>query len=95
MSNIVQGIAKDLKAIPENLKAKLKGADTKKLMLLNIPYILVGYFCDKVAWLWRVSPGNNASDKMMAVMNSFDTLLLRNSGRALSRGPQGGETPKT
>ena len=75
MSNIVQGIAKDLKAIPENLKAKLKGSDTKKLMLLNIPYILVGYFCDKVAWLWRVSPGNNASDKMMAVMNSFDTLF--------------------
>jgi type IV secretion system protein VirD4 len=71
----VQGIAKDLKAIPENLKAKLKGADTKKLVLLNIPYILVGYFCDKVAWLWRVSPGNNASDKMMAVMNSFDTLF--------------------
>ena len=71
----MQGIAKDLKAIPENLKAKLKGADTKKLMLLNIPYILVGYFCDKVAWLWRVSPGNNASDKMMAVMNSFDTLF--------------------
>ena len=75
MSNIVQGIAKDLKAIPKNLKAKLKGADTKKLVLLNIPYILVGYFCDKVAWLWRVSPGNNASDKMMAVMNSFDTLF--------------------
>ena len=71
----MQGIAKDLKAIPENLKAKLKGADTKKLVLLNIPYILVGYFCDKVAWLWRVSPGNNASDKMMAVMNSFDTLF--------------------
>jgi len=75
LSNIVQGIAKDLKAIPKNLKAKLKGADTKKLVLLNIPYILVGYFCDKVAWLWRVSPGNNASDKMMAVMNSFDTLF--------------------
>ena len=71
----MQGIAKDLKAIPENLKAKLKGADTKKLVLLNIPYILVGYFCDKVAWLWRVSPGNNASDKMMAVMNSFDILF--------------------
>ena len=41
MSNIVQGIAKDLKAIPENLKANLKGADTKKLILLNITYILV------------------------------------------------------
>ena len=77
MSNIVQGIAKDLKAIPENLKTKLNGTDTKKLVLLNIQYILVGYFCDKVAWLWRVSPGNNASDKMMAVMNSFDTLFSK------------------
>lgn len=63
MSNIIAGITKDLKAIPENLKAKAKGADSKKLVLLNVPYILVGYFCDKAAWLWRVSEGSNASDK--------------------------------
>ena len=75
MSNIVEGIAQDLKSIPDNLKAKVKGTDTKKLLLLNIPYILVGYFCDKVAWLWRVSLGVNVSDKMMAVMNRFDTLF--------------------
>ena len=75
MSSIIAGITKDLKAVPENLKAKAKGADTKKLLLLNVPYILVGYFCDKVAWLWRVSEGNNASDKMMAVMNRFDKLF--------------------
>ena len=75
MSSIIAGIAKDLKAVPENLKAKAKGADTKKLLLLNVPYILAGYFCDKVAWLWRVSEGNNASDKMMAVMNRFDKLF--------------------
>ena len=49
--------------------------DTKKLVLLNLPYIFVGYFCDKVAWLWRVSEGTNASDKMMAVMNRFDKLF--------------------
>lgn len=75
MSNIVQGIVKDLKAVPENLKAKLKGADTKKLLLLNVPYILAGYFCDKVAWLWRVSEGVDASTKMMAAMNGFDTFF--------------------
>ena len=75
MSNIIEGITKDLKAIPKNLKAKAGGMDTKKLVLLNLPYIFVGYFCDKVAWLWRVSEGTNASDKMMAVMNSFDTLF--------------------
>ena len=75
MSNIIEGITKDLKAIPKNLKAKAGGMDTKKLVLLNLPYIFAGYFCDKVAWLWRVSPGNNASDKMMAVMNRFDKLF--------------------
>ena len=75
MSKIVDGIAKDLKAIPKKLKPKTSGADTKKLILLNLPYILAGYFVDKVAWLWRVAEGNNASDKMMAVMNRFDKLF--------------------
>ena len=76
MSNIIEGITKDLKAIPKNLKAKADGMDTKKLVLLNLPYIFVGYFCDKVAWLWRVSEGTNASDKMMAVMNRGIALRL-------------------
>ena len=75
MSNIIEGITKDLKAIPKNLKAKAGGMDTKKLVLLNLPYIFAGYFCDKVAWLWRVSEGANASDKMMAVMNRLDKLF--------------------
>ena len=75
MSNIIEGITKDLKAIPKNLKAKAGGMDTKKLVLLNLPYIFAGYFCDKVAWLWRVSEGTNVSDKMMAVMNRFDKLF--------------------
>ena len=75
MSNIIEGITKDLKAIPKNLKAKAGGMDTKKLVLLNLPYIFAGYFCDKVAWLWRVSEGTNAFDKMRAVMNRFDKLF--------------------
>ena len=75
MSSSIAGITKDLKAVPENLKAKAKGADAKKLLLLNVPYILAGYFCDKVAWLWRVSEGADASAKMIAAMNGFDTLF--------------------
>ena len=75
MSSIIAGITKDLKAVPENLKAKAKGADAKKLLLLNVPYTLAGYFCDKVAWLWRVSEGADASAKMIAAMNGFDTLF--------------------
>ena len=76
MSKIIDGIAKDLKAIPETLKAKTAGVDKKKLILMNLPYILAGYFCDKIAWLWRVSPGSNASDKMMAAMNGLNDLFF-------------------
>ena len=75
MSKIIDGIAKDLKAIPETLKAKTAGVDKKKLILMNLPYILAGYFCDKIAWLWRVSPGSDASDKMMAAMNGLNDLF--------------------
>ena len=75
MSKIVEGIAKDLKSIPEKLKTKTGNVDKKKLLLMNLPYVLAGYFCDKIAWLWRVSPGQDASAKMMAVMAGMEDLF--------------------
>ena len=75
MSNIINGIAKDLKAIPKNFKAKTGNIDKKKLFLMNLPYVLAGYFCDKVACLWRVSPGQDASAKMMEVMAGLEDLF--------------------
>ena len=47
MTNIIAGITKDLKAVPKKLKEKAKSADVKKLILLNLPYVLAGYFCNK------------------------------------------------
>ncbi len=75
MSNLIYGIAKDLKSIPESLKAKAGNVDKKKLVLMNLPYALAGYFCDKVACLWRVSPGQDASAKMMEVMAGLEGLF--------------------
>ena len=75
MSKIVDGIAKDLKSVPKKLKAKTGNFDKKKLILMCLPYILTGYFCDKIAWLWRVSPGQDASAKMMAVMEGLEGLF--------------------
>ena len=75
MSNIINGIAKDLKSIPEKLKTKTGNIDKKKLVLMNLPYVLAGYICDKVACLWRVSPGRDASAKMMAVMEGMEGLF--------------------
>lgn len=75
MSKIVDGIAKDLKSVPKKLKAKTGNFDKKKLILMCLPYILTGYFCDKIAWLWRGSPGEDASAKMMAVMEGLEGLF--------------------
>ena len=36
MSNIIEGITKDLKAIPKNLKVKAGGMDTKKLVQITL-----------------------------------------------------------
>ena len=41
MSKIVDGIVKDIKSVPEKVKAKFKGGNLKKLLLLNFPYLLL------------------------------------------------------
>ncbi len=84
MSKVVEGIVKDIKAVPDKLKAEIGKVDKKKFFLINLPYFLTGYFCDKIAWFWRVSPGQNASDKMLATMNGLQDLF-RNPLPSFSR----------
>ena len=74
MSKIVDGILKDIKAIPKNLGAKFKGGDIKKIILLNIPYIIAGYAANKIAWLYRSIPGD-MSAKMTAFIGSIGTAF--------------------
>ena len=75
MSNIIEGIVKDLKAVPIKLKSEIKKIDKKKFLLMNLPYVFMGYFCNKVAWLWRTSPGKNSFEKMVAAMNGLEDLF--------------------
>ena len=75
MSKVVDGILKDVKAIPQMLKEKSGNMDKKKFVLMSMPYVLAGYFCDKIAWLWRVSPGQDASEKMLAAMEGMNDLF--------------------
>ncbi len=72
MSKIIDGIVKDIKSVPEKAKAKLKGGDTKKLLLQNFPYLLFAYVFNKVAWLYRINPKEAALDKVFDMMNSID-----------------------
>ena len=58
MSKVVDGIVKDLNNIPESLRKKMKGTDKNKLIRMSIPYVIVGYFCDKSAWMFRQVEGD-------------------------------------
>ena len=57
MSKVIDGITKDLKKLPENLKSRMKGMDKKKLIRMSIPYVIVGFVCDKAAWMFRHTKG--------------------------------------
>lgn len=72
MSKIVDGMIKDMKSVPEKAKAKLQGGDTKKLLMLNFPYLLFAYFINKMAWTYRNSEKEAAFDKVLDMMNRMD-----------------------
>ena len=42
-----------------------KQLDIKKLILLNLPYILMGLFCTNFGEAWRIAQGENASEKFV------------------------------
>lgn len=75
MSKIVDGMIKDMKSVPEKAKAKLQGGDTKKLLMLNFPYLLVAYFMNKMAWTYRNSEKEAAFDKVLDMMNRMDKVF--------------------
>lgn len=75
MIKMIDGIVKDLKSAFGKFRTKMENIDKKKFFLMNFPYILTWYFCDKIAWLWRVSSGQDVSEKMMAVIMGLEDLF--------------------
>lgn len=73
-NKIVAGILNDLKAIPKKLLGKKKG-DTKKLVLMSLPYVLAGYCVDKIAYIYRIAPGSDMSSKMTSVLAGLGTMF--------------------
>lgn len=44
----------DVRAFVQEKINSLQSLDKKKLFLTNFPYLICGYFTDKIAWLYRV-----------------------------------------
>lgn len=44
----------------------------KKMLMMSIPYVMFGYFCDKMAYLYRISNGKDMIESIMFTINHID-----------------------
>lgn len=61
--------------LPRKMKSmiceKMPPVDVKRLAMLNIPYVIVFYLVDKLAWLYRHCIGDSLIEKAMALFLNF------------------------
>lgn len=50
-------------------------AKTKKLLILNIPYVLIGLFATNLGEAWRITQGTNMSEKLLNIMTGLGNAL--------------------
>jgi type IV secretion system protein VirD4 len=50
-------------------------AKTKKLLILNIPYVLIGLFATNLGEAWRITQGSNMSEKLLNIMTGLGNAL--------------------
>ena len=43
----------------------------KKLMLTNLPYVLIGLACTNLGEAWRMAEGGNASEKLLSLIGTI------------------------
>ena len=49
----------------------MRQLDLKKLLLPNLPYLLIGLYATKLGEAWRLGPGADASAKLLGLMDGF------------------------
>ena len=51
--------------------------NTKRLILLNLPYILMGLYTTNLGWAWRMAAGADMTEKMQSLMTVLPDALGR------------------
>ena len=57
--------------IAGNLSEKLSTIDKKRLLMMNVPYIIVFYLTDKLSWLYRHCMGNSFAERAGVLFLNF------------------------
>lgn len=74
-NKIINGMIKDLKAIPKKYIGANGRADIKKLLIQFAPYLLAAYFINKICYGYRISPGEDFWQKGLNLCNDFATCF--------------------
>lgn len=53
----------------------MKQLNVKKLVLLNLPYILLGLFATNLGEAWRLAAGADVSAKMLSFFSTLPVAL--------------------
>ena len=51
--------------------------NTKRLVILNLPYILMGLYATNLGWAWRMAAGADMTEKMQSLMTVLPDALGR------------------
>ena len=51
--------------------------NTKRLVILNLPYILTGLYTTNLGWAWRMAAGADMTEKMQSLMTVLPDALGR------------------
>ena len=60
-----------IRKLAADVKGRLPPMDGKRLIMLNIPYVIVFYLVDKVAWLYRHCMGDSLVAKVGVLFLNF------------------------
>ena len=48
---------------------------TKKLLILNIPYVVIGLICTNVGEAWRIAVGTDIGEKILGFLSALGTAF--------------------
>ena len=57
------------------IRVRLSALDKKKLVLTNIPYILIAFYTNRASFLYGNSPGEDIGNKLLYAMEHADRIL--------------------
>lgn len=74
-----------LKKIGQDIAGQMPAVDKKRLLMMNIPYVIVFYLADKLAWLYRFCVGESAIERLGVLFLNFQMAFSKRISKSISQ----------